>query len=405
MQPSKINLTNLPVLKEILILHNVLKNYGEIRLVGGCIRDILLGITPKDIDFTTTILPQKVVEILSHHHIKCIPTGIEFGTITAVINHKSFEITTLRKDIFTDGRKASVQFITDWLEDARRRDFTINALYCDINGNITDFFGGIHDLAQKKVKFIGNPEERVQEDFLRILRYFRFISYIGGTKIDSNSLNATIKLKHGLKKISGERIKNEMFKLLSNQFIALSFSLLQQTGMNSHICLPELKQPFKLNFIIGNVIVNLAIILKNSIYAECDLKKLAARWKLSNAEKEELSFLINYEYPLNLTANINLHQREYYKYPNYFQNIVLLKGALTNNDKTALAITLANSSTQWHFPNFPVTGHDLKELGITGKDIGTIKQLLLINWINSDFSDEKKLLLNLAQQLKTKLLT
>ena len=402
MQSLKIDLTTIPVFKETFILYNLLKDYGEIRLVGGCIRDILLNITPKDVDFATTILPQKVIEVLSHHQIQCFPTGIEFGTVTAVINHIPFEITTLRKDISTDGRKTKVQFTTDWLEDAKRRDFTINALYCDISGNITDFFGGIQDLIQRELKFIGNPEERIQEDFLRILRYFRFIAYVGSTKIDSDSFNATIKLKYGLGRISGERIRSEMFKLLSNQFVINSFSLLQQTGIDLYICLPVLKRPSKLNFLIGNAIVNLAIILKIYANPEFDFSKLRARWKLSNAEIIELSFLLHHVYPIDLEDNINLHQREYYKYPNYFQNTVLLKGALANNVELSKAITLANASTKWCFPDFPITGNDLKSLGITGKEISKIKQLLLTHWINSDFSKNKEYLLSLAQQLTIK---
>lgn len=206
--------------KELKFLYYILEKFGEVRLVGGCVRDMLIGIEPKDVDIATSILPEKLIDILSKNEIKCFPTGIEFGTITAVVDQKAFEITTLRKDISTDGRRATVKFTNDWFEDAKRRDFTINAMYCDLNGNITDFFNGIDDLKNKKIKFIGDPEHRIEEDFLRILRYFRFFAYLGGSNIDESSFSAVIKLKSGLQKISGERIKAEMFKLFNNNFIS-----------------------------------------------------------------------------------------------------------------------------------------------------------------------------------------
>ncbi len=182
------------------------------RLVGGCVRDALLGIQSPDIDVAVAVPPQKVIELLTDNHIKVVPTGINFGTVTAVINHQSFEITSLREDIQTDGRHAKVIFGTDWLKDAERRDFTINALYLDNQGILYDYFNGLGDLEKGKITFIGEPAQRIREDYLRILRYYRFMAYFG--KGEPLTIPALKELCLGLKQLSTERIQTELLKLL-----------------------------------------------------------------------------------------------------------------------------------------------------------------------------------------------
>ncbi len=185
---------------------------GEIRFVGGCVRDILLEKNPKDIDLATNFLPEQVQSILEKNRIKCFDIGKEFGTIGAIINKQQIEITTLRRDFNCDGRHAQVLFTDNWQEDAQRRDFTINALSADINGNIYDYFDGVVDLKQKIVRFIGNPEARIKEDYLRILRFFRFSAYFSAS-IDSLGLSACKKYSKNLKNISGYRKKSEIAKI------------------------------------------------------------------------------------------------------------------------------------------------------------------------------------------------
>ena len=163
---------------------------GESRLVGGCVRDILLGKSHSDVDIATTVIPDVAMSVLKKAEIKVIPTGLKHGTVTAVLNEKHYEITTLRKDVETDGRHAVVEFTDSWKEDSRRRDFTINAMSMDLEGEVYDYFDGQKDLQSKLVKFVGNPEKRIEEDYLRILRYFRFISGCdyceNGFRLDAN---------------------------------------------------------------------------------------------------------------------------------------------------------------------------------------------------------------------------
>ena len=184
-------------------------------VVGGCVRDAIVKRPIKDIDIATPQTPENVIKLLTAEDIKVIPTGIKHGTVTAVHGKETIEITTLRRDLDCDGRHAEVEFTNNWQEDAARRDFTMNALSMDLDGNIYDYFNGIHDLHKGIVKFVGNPDARVQEDYLRILRYFRFEAHYGTHAIDKESLNACIKFKQNIESLSGERIQAEMFKLLS----------------------------------------------------------------------------------------------------------------------------------------------------------------------------------------------
>ena len=187
----------------------------EIRLVGGAVRDLILQKNVSDFDFATTFLPQEIIQILEKNHIKAIPTGLKFGTITALIAGKNFEITTLRKDSENDGRHCEVQFIDDYFLDAARRDFTINALYLDAKGALYDYFDGISDLKNCKIRFIGEAQKRIEEDFLRILRFFRF-SCEYASELDEKGLKACILQKNNLSKLSKERVRAEILKMLNS---------------------------------------------------------------------------------------------------------------------------------------------------------------------------------------------
>lgn len=183
---------------------------GEARVAGGAVRDALLGISNKDVDIATTFTPQQIITLFE----KTYPTGIDHGTITVFLKGKFFEVTTLRKDVETDGRHAIVEFTDSWEEDARRRDFTINAMYCDRHGRIYDYVGGEYDIQNGLLRFVGNPSERIKEDALRILRFFRFSAKYPELVSDSASLAACTQNKDLLTNISAERITQEMFKLI-----------------------------------------------------------------------------------------------------------------------------------------------------------------------------------------------
>ncbi|MDA8708744.1 CCA tRNA nucleotidyltransferase [Hellea sp.] len=187
------------------------------RYVGGCVRNALMGIDVGDIDLATKLEPKAVAKALEAAKIKYVPTGIDHGTLTAVIGGKPFEITSLRKDVETDGRRAVVAFTQDWAEDAQRRDLTMNALYADRDGKVFDPTGqGMEDLNAMKFRFVGEAEARVKEDYLRILRFFRFLAWYGGEgKVDGAALKACRENRKGLKKLSAERVWSELKKLLS----------------------------------------------------------------------------------------------------------------------------------------------------------------------------------------------
>jgi poly(A) polymerase len=186
----------------------------ETRAVGGAVRDALLGLPVTEIDLATTAVPQKVMTLAREAGLKAIPTGIEHGTVTVIVDEMPFEVTTLRRDVETFGRHAKVAFTEDWEEDARRRDFTLNALYADREGIVFDPLGFYADLMEGRVRFIGDAEARIKEDYLRILRFFRFNAYYGRGPLDADGLAASVKLREGLAQLSAERVAAEMRRLL-----------------------------------------------------------------------------------------------------------------------------------------------------------------------------------------------
>ena len=203
---------------EIKFLFGILLNgHDEVRLVGGCVRNYILGRKINDYDLATKYKPEELINIFEKNGIKYYKSGIDFGTITAIINGKSFEITTLRKDIKPDGRHTLVEFTDNYEIDAARRDFTINALYCDINYNIYDYFNGISDIKKGILRFIGNPEKRIIEDNLRILRFFRFYSYYSYS-LDYKSLKACEKFANKICNLSKERIAKELKSLFESKY-------------------------------------------------------------------------------------------------------------------------------------------------------------------------------------------
>ena len=188
---------------------------GGARYVGGCVRNALLGAAVSDTDIATVLTPARAVAALEAAGIRAVPTGFDHGTVTAVAGKRGFEITTLRKDVATDGRRAVVAFSTDWEEDASRRDFRLNAIYADTDGRLFDPVGGIADALEGRVRFIGEPQARIEEDYLRILRFYRFHAWYGRTPLDADGHAASSRLRAGLRQLSAERVWSELKKLLS----------------------------------------------------------------------------------------------------------------------------------------------------------------------------------------------
>lgn len=374
--------------KPLVALFDIYRKAGfEIRPVGGCIRDALLNQPIHDWDLTTNAPPEKSLEICENAGLHVIPTGLKHGTITAIFEHTPFEITTLRIDEETDGRFAKVAWTADWQADAMRRDFTINTLYGDQNGDITDYTGGIADLTNRIIRFVGNAEMRVQEDYLRILRFFRFMARLGNfDNIDKPSLDACINNQSGLNQISTERIRDELFKIFVSPQRYLAVNLMAQYQIFDTISLSienlELLQldiaETQLQF-LPSALRTFSFILPKS----ADWRTIASRLKLSNQEKKHLLNIQQY-LDLPLTTH-NLRAIAYHSGIEVCQDVFAIR-------YIADAPTLDwNNLTP---PPFPVTGKDLIRLGIKAdKNMGLILERLEQNYIDSDFSLSKTELL------------
>jgi tRNA nucleotidyltransferase (CCA-adding enzyme) len=348
-------------------------NNYEMRIVGGAVRDIALGKSPKDIDFATDATPDEMIAILDKANIRHKPTGLEHGTITAILDSEPFEITTLRADTETDGRHAEVEFVKNWEEDAKRRDLTYNAMSMDVDGNVYDCFGGMDDLQDKVSKFVGDAEERITEDYLRILRYFRFQGRLSTPTWDKDTLNAISSHAKGLQNISAERVWQEMGKVLSGNNVASIVEYMALTGVSKVIGLST----NELNKVKdkGNPIIALAQMGNTT-----DIVK---RWRLSNTEAVLLDFLVK-----NKNNTLDAKKVE-----------DMIADGVDNEKISALAILQGKSDMAAHavtvkVPAFPVTGADLIAKGVKpGPEMGAMLNQLKQKWKQSNFKADKDELL------------
>ncbi|KAK9722544.1 Poly A polymerase head domain [Popillia japonica] len=285
------------------------KHNYEIRIAGGAVRDLLMGLSPKDLDFATTATPDDMKQMFELENIRMINAkGEKHGTITARINDKeNFEVTTLRIDVVTDGRHAEVQYTTDWFLDANRRDLTINSMFLGLDGSVYDYFYGYEDLQKHRVAFVGDPSLRIQEDYLRILRYFRFYGRIAKTADGHEEITLEAIRKHasGLQNISGERIWMELKKILEGNFACELLMTIIECGIPSHIGLPqvlnieELKRVWKT---CKNHKLHAITLLSTLLRSQEDVAALNSRLKLSAFERDLASFIIEHREP-KISAN------------------------------------------------------------------------------------------------------
>lgn len=351
--------------------------------VGGAVRNTLLGAPVSDIDIATIFLPEEVIELLKAANIKAIPTGIEHGTITAVVDGKAFEITTLRKDVETDGRRAVVAFTDDWLEDAQRRDFTINTLLAAPDGAIYDPTGqGLADIEARRVVFIGEPAQRIAEDYLRILRFFRFHAWYGKGAPDEAALKACRVAADKISMLSRERITHEVLKILAVPNPSKTFSLMFENNVLSD--LPDKKyNPQGLSDLCILQVEHQAISIMARLFVLGGLqnKDFSDFLVLSNAQKKEL-----YSYKkafMDLSEVLESPvKRLIYKYKNDIAlHVLFLKGAPENLIELAL---------NWQAPKFPLTGEDLIKAGIpSGPELGKCLQQIENWWMDQDFEPDK----------------
>ena len=378
---------------------------NSIFVVGGSIRDALLNREITDIDFATSLEPKTITEILNKENIKFIDVGIDHGTVTAIINERKFEITTFRNDIFTDGRHAQVSFSNSLEEDALRRDFTINAMYLDKGGNLIDPTDGKKDLENRVVRFIGNPDERIKEDYLRILRYFRFLALFGDISPDAEVMKTISANLDKLSVVSKERQWNELKSILSlnapnNAISAMSeIGLLDVyfdgTGINdAFVNLIEIESRISLSI---DPILRLSTLIENSLdKANTIIKKLP----LSKSDSTDLLKLSTLN--KKIVSYMSMKEVRYLLYllgRDGFQKQILVNWAKDTNNKNEVNWrSLYEVAQSWEKPSFALTAKDVINMGISqGPMVGDILKEVEDWWAENDFIDDK---FSLIERLK-----
>ena len=346
---------------------------GKARVVGGAVRDLLVERAVTDIDIATVMPPGEVLAALARAGIKAVPTGIAHGTVTAVLHGRPFEITTLRHDVETDGRHAVVKWTGDWRADAARRDFTINALSLDADGNVFDYFGGIGDLREGKVRFVGEAGARIAEDYLRILRFFRFFARYGTGVPDAAALAAIAAHVGGLARLSVERVWSELKRILSAPDPRSAVALMQRTGVLDSV-LPEGADPARLASLVAagapeDPVLRLAALLDGDVWA------LAVRLKFSRDEAVMLAMLR--AGPVPRAGDDDAQLRRLLADD---AKPVLIGRSWLAGEPASVRERLAAMSV----PVFPVQGKDVLECGVpAGPRVGTILRQVREKWLQS----------------------
>jgi len=385
---------------------------GSTRFVGGCVRNSLMGEPIQDIDLATQVLPNDVQTILSKADIKTVLTGIEHGTITAIYDGTPYEITTLRKDVETDGRRAVIAFTKDWAEDAIRRDFTINALYADADGKIFDPTGqGLSDITTRTFRFVGDADARVQEDYLRILRFFRFMAkYAGDKKVNAEALRACRENRAGLKKLSAERIWSELKKILSTQDPSRSVRIMQTNDILD-VVLPEASNAEGLDLMV-------TLEKREKLEPDPELRLmamagrdelamagLAKRLKFSNREKTRILSWAGNHVPFTPDMDERLFKQGIYASTSQTAYDRMMVRAAGSADPIISSqwVAKARYARDWPIPIFPLQGRDLKAAGVPdGPEMGRILRALKELWVRSGFKADKAKLLIALKMIHSK---
>jgi tRNA nucleotidyltransferase/poly(A) polymerase len=381
----------------------------ETRAVGGAVRDTLLGLPVTEIDLATTALPEQVMTLARKADLKAVPTGIEHGTVTVIADGVPFEATTLRRDVETFGRHATIAFTEDWEEDARRRDFTLNALYAGSDGTVFDPLSGYADLVAGRVRFIGDAEARIKEDYLRILRFFRFNAYYGKGPLDPDGLQAAVKLRAGMEQLSAERVAAEFRRLLVAPQAMRAVDALFAYGLLSGLLgsVPRLE---RLNRVIAveealkidpDAMVRLAAL---AVFVAEDAERLAARLRLSNAEQAVLALGASDHAGSGLPHEEAAKRMLYRLGASAFAADVLIawadSGAVPDDRSWREAFGLPQ---RWQAPSFPLRGSDIMPLGdLEGPEIGAMLRRLEGEWVAGGFALSREELLARAAALSRK---
>ena len=362
------------------LLHALGASEGLVRYVGGALRDELLDLPVSDVDLATRLEPAEVVRRLEAAGIKAVPTGIEHGTVTAVSDHHAYEVTTLRRDVTTDGRRATVAFTSDWQEDAARRDFTINALSADpVTGELFDYFGGIKDLQARRVRFIGDPLTRIAEDHLRILRYFRFHARFGAGEAEPEALAACTARANDLMALSRERIADELTKLLALANPAPTVRLMIERGIFAPV-IPEIAEAAHAHLVqlieaeqaagmAPDSLLRLAALLPRD---SATAQGVAARLKLSNKARKRVACAVGSD------LNGGPEAMAYKLGSDCAVDRLLLAGRSVEARRIA----------DWQPPRLPISGGALIDRGLTeGPVVARTLRKIEARWLEEGFPE------------------
>ena len=370
---------------------------SEGRFVGGAVRNALSGWPVEDIDIAVPMPPQETLRRLEIAAIKVVPTGLDHGTVTAIVNGQPFEVTSLRRDVETDGRHAVVAFTDDWEEDSRRRDFTMNALYASAEGEIFDYHGGIEDLIAGRVRFVGDPAARIREDYLRILRLFRFHAWYGKGDIDAEGLHAAAEARDGLRTLSGERVAKELLRLLESQnpvptlrtmaaaaILSVLLPHALELGRLEHLVLVEAENRFP-----PDPILRLAALLPDDAAVA---EAVGERLKLSGAERNRLEGLALSREKIVAHLSAAAVRRLLYRIGKArFRDLVLLGWSAGPRGAAAIQWRMLLSIADgWEKPRFPLTGREAMAAGVAeGPGVGRVLAAVEDWWLEEDFMPDE----------------
>jgi poly(A) polymerase len=372
------------------VLAALLAGGVEARFVGGSVRDALLGKQIGDIDIATPASPERVIELLEKAGIKAVPTGLAHGTVTAVVPPRHFEITTLRRDVETYGRRARVAFDADWAADAARRDFTINAIFLTPDGTLHDPVDGLVDLRARRVRFVGDPATRIAEDVLRLLRYYRFEAHFGNGAGDGPARAACRAAAHSLPILSAERVAQELAKLLETPDPIAVLRMMQEDGVLA-VVLPEARRLKRLQRLIE---IEPAVdpLLRLAALIEVDgegATALAARLRFSNAWRDRLRGLSR-PWPVDPRGDVREQRRALYRLGvERYRDVAWLMAAEGEVSRSQLT-QLLDLAGSWTPPVFPLDGRDVRTLGIpTGERVGQLLAAVRDWWEAGDFTADR----------------
>lgn len=357
------------------------------RFVGGCVRNALVGQPVDDVDIATTLTPEQTDQAIRAAGLKAVPTGLAHGTVTAIADHRPFEITTLRRDVSTDGRNATVAFTDDWAEDAARRDFRLNALYADAEGRVLDPTGeGVADALAGRIVFVGDPAARIREDYLRILRFFRFFAWYGRGEPDAAGLAACTALASGMTRLSAERVSKDLMKLLGAPDPGPAVAAMDAAGVLERI-LPEGERTPAFDAMVrlsDDPVLRLMVLTPADAAAAVAASR---RLRLPNRIRDRLAAAAGVEVdPSMMAAQV---RAAVYRHGAQAVVDALLRRSAERPDEAPTLDRLRDIAEAWAPPRLPVGGRDLARLGVPpGPETGRLLKAFEDGWIADDFPEE-----------------